>query len=131
MTTPIDPSGLTPLEQRPQPVTQPQAVEANILLNLLDNVTVTTNSEYADIRNFSKFALEIIKVSGSGTFSLQLVGSCAMEQPAATVTGSDVGSAITTAGISFPTLNAVRWVQATLTISGTATLNVNLSAIAP
>lgn len=131
MSTPIDVSGLTPLEQRPQPVTQPEAVEANILINMIASATVTTNSEYVDIRNFAKFALEILQVSGMGTFSLQLVGSCAMEQPAATVTGSNLGSAVTDTGISFPSLAAVRWVQAQLTISDTATINVNLSAIAP
>lgn len=131
MSTPVDPSGLTPIEQRPQSVTQPQAVEANILLTMLNNVTVTTNSAFCDIRNFSKFALEVIQVSGGGTFSLQLVGSCASEQPAATTSGANLGSAITGAGITFPALAGVRWVQAQITISGTATINVNLSAVAP
>jgi len=131
MTTPVDPAGLRPLEQRPQPVTQPEAVEANVLYNLLNSVTASTNSEFVDIRNWNNFALEVLQTSGMGTFSLQLVGSCALEQPAATDSASSLGSAVITAGISFPSLKAVRWVQAQLTISGSATIVVNLSATAP
>lgn len=132
MTTPVDPSGLTPIEQRPQSVTQPQAVEANLLLTMINDASATINSAFCDIRNWKDFALEVIQVSGDGTFSLQLVGSCASEQPAATYDGgSDLGSAVTDAGITFPALKGVRWVQAQLTISGTAVVNVALSAIAP
>lgn len=130
MSTPVDPSGLTPLEQRPQPVTQPEAVEANILLNMINAAAVTTNSAYVDIRNFSKFALEVLTAADSD-FSIQLYGSCAMEQPAATVTGSALGSAVTAAGITFPALAGVRWVQAQLTNTSTEAVTINLSAIAP
>lgn len=120
------------LEQRPQNVTQPQAVEANLLVNMIQDATASDNSPWVDIRSWSKFALEVLKVSGDGTFSLQLVGSCQEQNPnLASTDGSDLGSPVTDAGITFPTLNAVRWVQAQLTISGTATINVNLSGIAP
>ena len=130
MSTPVDPSGLTPLEQRPQAVTQPEAVEANILLNLINSATVTTNSEYADIRNFKLFALEVL-TTASDDFSIQLYGSCAMEQPAAMVAGSALGDAVTASGITFPPLAGVRWCQAQLTNTSTEAVTINLSAIAP
>lgn len=120
------------LDQRPQLVTQPQAVESNILINVINNAMASDNSPWVDIRSFSKFALEVLQVSGGGTFSVQLVGSCQFENPnVVSVSGSNLGAAITSSGITFPSLAGVRFLQAQLTITGTATVNVNLSAIAP
>jgi hypothetical protein len=131
MTTPIDSSGLIPTEARPQPVTQPQAVEANILYTLINAAAATINSEFVDIRNFSKFALEV-DTSADSDVSVQLVGSCLYEQPSAdSGAGYDLGSAVTSAGITFPSLAGVRWVQAQLVNTSSDAVTVLLSAIAP
>jgi len=120
------------LDQRPQPTTQPLAVESSILINAICNATATDSSPWMNIESFSKFALEVMTLSGDGTYSLQLVGSLSLESPdLVSLDGFNLGSAITEDGITFPTLNAVRWLQAQLTISGTATVNCNVSAIAP
>jgi hypothetical protein len=131
MTTPIDPSGLNPTEARPQSVTQPQAVEANILYTMINASTETINSEFVDIRNFSKFALEV-DTSAMSDVSIQLVGSCLLEQPSAdSAAGHNLGSAVTSAGITFPSLAGVRWLQAQLTNTSSDAVTVLLSAIAP
>jgi hypothetical protein len=117
------------LDQRPQPTTQPLLVESSMLVNLIYDASASDNSPWVHINPYSNFALEVTQVSGDGTFSLQLVGSCALEQPSSG--GSNLGSAVTDAGISFPSLKAVRWLQAQLTISGTAVINVNLNCTAP
>ena len=131
MSTPIDPSGLTPLEQRPQTVTQPQAVEANLLLMMINAAASTINSEFCDIRNFSKFALEVDTIA-TEDISVQLVGSCLDEQPSAdSGAGYNLGSPVTSAGITFPSLAGVRWVQAQLTNTSEDAVTVLLSAIAP
>lgn len=119
------------LDQHPQPTTQPIAVEASILICLIEAATTSDTSPWVNIQSFSKFALEV-NTSASSDFSVQLNGSLSLQNPALdSATAYALGSPVTSVGITFPSLAAVRWVQAVLTNTSTEAVTVNLTGIAP
>jgi hypothetical protein len=102
---------------------------SSALWNFINNAAASDNSPFLSVVPFSRFAVEVT-TTGDPTFSLQLVGSCALNQPSSG--GSNLGSAITEAGITFVDYPGLRFLQAQLTISGgSGTVNVNIGAVAP
>lgn len=118
------------LDQGPQAGTQPLLVESRLLLGMLNAVTTTQNSPWAQYYPYTKVAIEVLGL-GVGD-SVQMVGSCAVENPdTASATASHLGSAITANGITFADWSGVRWIQAQFTASAGGPATVRISAVCP
>jgi hypothetical protein len=103
----------------------------NALFLLINNASTTDAGHWVQFYPFKGGTLET-DGSNTPTFSLQLYGSNANNQPADSYDGYAIGSAVTALGITAVTL-APRWIKAKLnSISGSdATVTAILNAFAP
>lgn len=118
------------LDARPGFPQHPLAVNSSVLYNLIQNTTVADTSPGVNVIGFKTASLELTGAA-SGAISVQLEGSCSLQNP--DVDGSswsNLGSAVTAKGITSVTLNGIRWVRAVQSGSPTGgALNVNFSAV--
>lgn len=118
------------LDARPGLPLHPLAVGASILYNLILATDVADTSPGVNVIGFKNASVELTG-SATGSISVQMEGSCSVQNP--DVDGSawsSLDSAITTKGISSLSLNGIRWVRAVMAGNPSGgTINVNLSAV--
>ena len=130
MTTPIFPAEV--LDMKPATPAVAMPVESSALWLAIDAATVDTNSSWIDVQPFSNFAIEVLNTD-SATFSIQLYGSCSLEQPdLVNLTGSALlTDPLVAVGISFQKFPGLRWLQVQTSSVATGSVTVNVSANAP